>query len=227
MKVEGKNYRALWFEKDSVKFIDQRRLPYSFEIYSAKTVDDVAFAIKDMVVRGAPSIGAAAAYGMALGKKDLEKSAGKLRQMRPTAYDVFYAVDYMLSEINNGKKPLDAANDYVEDIVDRCRRIGENGEKLIKKGMKVLTHCNAGALATVDYGSALAPIRMAHRTGKKILWVIQIRLYRKLFTELLEKGLITRNTYTLLRKKSKGGLFRSRRHVLLFLNENNLWVKKK
>jgi S-methyl-5-thioribose-1-phosphate isomerase len=168
MKVEGKDYRALWFEKDSVKFIDQRRLPYSFEIYSAKTVDDIAFAIKNMVVRGAPSIGAAAAYGIALGKKDLEKSAGKLRKMRPTAYDVFYAVEYMLNEINNGKKPLDAANDYVEDIVDRCRRIGENGEKLIKDGMKILTHCNAGALATVDYGSALAAIRMAHRTGKKI-----------------------------------------------------------
>ena len=168
MKVEGKEYRALWFEKNTVKFIDQRKLPYKFEIYTAKTVDDVVFAIKDMVVRGAPAIGAAAAYGMVLGKKELNETVKKLRQTRPTAYDLFYAIDYMIREINNDKNPLDAANEYVEDMIDRCRRIGENGEKLIEDGMRILTHCNAGALATVDYGTALAPIRLAHRNGKKL-----------------------------------------------------------
>lgn len=168
MKVEGKEYRALWFEKNTAKFIDQRKLPYKFEIYTAKTVDDVAFAIKDMVVRGAPAIGAAAAYGMVLGEKELNETVKKLRQTRPTAYDLFYAIDCMVREINNGKNPLDAANEYVEDMVDRCRRIGENGEKLIEDGMRILTHCNAGALATVDYGTALAPIRLAHRNGKKL-----------------------------------------------------------
>jgi len=167
MKINGKEYRSLWFEKDCVKFIDQRKLPYKFEIYTAKNVDDMAFAIKEMVVRGAPAIGAAAVYGMVLGKKDINATAKKLKQTRPTAHDLFYAIDYMIREMNKGKDILDAANKYVEDIVEQCKKIGENGEKLIKDGMKILTHCNAGALATVDYGTALAPFRVAHKNGKK------------------------------------------------------------
>ena len=168
MKVEGKEYKSLWFEKNTVKFIDQRKLPYKFEIYTAKNVDEVIFAINDMVVRGAPAIGAAAAYGIVLGEKDLDETAKKLQQTRPTAYDLFYAIDYMVDKISNGKNALDAANEYVENMIDRCRRIGENGDKLIENGMRILTHCNAGALATVDYGTALAPIRFAHRNGKKL-----------------------------------------------------------
>jgi len=168
MKIEGKEYRALWFENNNVKFIDQRKLPYKFEIYTAKTVEDMVFAIKDMVVRGAPAIGAAAAYGMVLGKEKLDETANKLRKTRPTAYDLFYAIDYMEGEIKKGKNPIDAANNYVEDIIKRCRNIGKNGEKLIEKDMRILTHCNAGALATVDFGTALAPIRLAHRKGKKL-----------------------------------------------------------
>jgi translation initiation factor eIF-2B subunit alpha/methylthioribose-1-phosphate isomerase len=168
MKVEGKEYKSVWFEQDAVKFIDQRKLPYKFEIYDAKTVDDVAFVIKDMVVRGAPAIGVAAAYGMALKTKDLEKTAEKLRRTRPTAHDLFYAIDYMIREISNGEEPLNAAYQYAEDVISRCRIIGEKGEQLIKDDMKILTHCNAGALATVDYGTALAPIRLAHRKGKKL-----------------------------------------------------------
>ena len=168
MKVEGKDQRALWFEDDKVKFIDQRKLPYNLKIYTAETVDDIAFAIKDMVVRGAPAIGAAAVYGMVLGKKEMHKTAEKLRQTRPTAHDLFYAIDYMENEFKKGESPLDAANRYVEDIINRCKKIGENGEKLIKDGMNILTHCNAGALATVDYGTALAPIRLAHKNGKNI-----------------------------------------------------------
>jgi methylthioribose-1-phosphate isomerase len=143
-------------------------LPYKLEYYTAKTADECSFAIKEMVVRGAPAIGAAAVYGMVLGVNDLEKTAEKLRKTRPTAYDLFYAVDYMIKKIGKCEDPLDAANAYVEDIVERCRKIGENGEKLIKDGMKILTHCNAGALATVDYGTALAPLYIAHRKGKKI-----------------------------------------------------------
>ena len=167
MKIEGKDGRALWFENNAIQFIDQRKLPYKLEMFTAKTVDECAFAIKDMVVRGAPAIGAAAAYGMVLGKNKLEKTAELLRKTRPTAYDLFYAIDYMLGKINNGQDALEAADEYVEDMIDRCRRIGENGEPLIKEGMKILTHCNAGALATVDYGTALAPFYIAHRKGKK------------------------------------------------------------
>jgi S-methyl-5-thioribose-1-phosphate isomerase len=167
MKANGKDIRALWFEKNSIKFIDQRKLPYRVEFYVARNVQDCAFAIKDMVVRGAPAIGAAAAYGMVLGCKNVEKTANILRKTRPTAYDLFYAIDYMIEKIKKGEDSLRSAEFYVDDIVDRCRRIGENGEPLIKEGMKILTHCNAGALATVDYGTALAPFRVAHNNGKK------------------------------------------------------------
>ncbi len=169
MKIDGKEKRSLWFENGSIKFIDQRKLPYKLEFFNAKTVEECAFAIKDMVVRGAPAIGAAAAYGMVLGKESIEKTAMILQKTRPTAYDLFYAINYMIKEIKNGKDALNAANEYVEEIIDKCRRIGENGEPLIKNGMKILTHCNAGALATVDYGTALAPFYIAHRKGKKFL----------------------------------------------------------
>jgi translation initiation factor eIF-2B subunit alpha/methylthioribose-1-phosphate isomerase len=167
MKIEGEDKKALWFENNQVKFIDQRKLPYEFEIFTAKTVDDIAFAIKDMVVRGAPAIGVAAAYGMVLGKENIDKTAEILRKTRPTAHDLFYAIDYMLEKKKNGEDMFVSANNYCNDIVDKCRRIGENGEKLIKDGMKILTHCNAGALATVDYGTALAVFRIAHNKGKK------------------------------------------------------------
>lgn len=168
MKIEGKTYRSIWLEETSVKFIDQRKLPYRFEIFTARTVDDIAYAIKEMVVRGAPAIGAAAAYGMALGDTDPEGSARLLRSTRPTAYDLFYAVDMMLQAINRSENLFDAASTYVESIIDRCEKIGKNGEKLIKDTNTVLTHCNAGALATVDIGTALAPLRKAHEKQKKI-----------------------------------------------------------
>jgi methylthioribose-1-phosphate isomerase len=168
MKVEGKEYRALWFEDNAVKFIDQRKLPCEFEIYIAKTVDDVAFAIKNMVVRGAPSIGAAVVYGMVFGEKEIERTVKMLQQTRPTAHDLFYGIAYMVDAIENGKNALEAAHEYVEDIIKQCRQIGEHGEKLIKDGAKILTHCNAGALATVDYGTALAPLRLANKNGKDI-----------------------------------------------------------
>ena len=168
MKIKGKDWRALWFENGTIKLIDQRKLPYKLEIFNARDVDDCAFAIKEMVVRGAPAIGAAAVYGMVLGKDNPVKTAELLRKTRPTAYDLFYATDYMIEKINDGKDALNAASDYVEDIIDRCRRIGENGDKIIKDGMRILTHCNAGALATVDYGTALSTFRIANNNGKNI-----------------------------------------------------------
>jgi len=168
MKINGTQYRALWQDGNVIKFIDQRKLPYSFEIFTARTVDDVAFAIKEMVVRGAPAIGAAAVYGMALGEKENQKSAELLRSTRPTAYDLFYAVEYMVQAINRRENAFAAASTYVEEIITRCKKIGENGETLINDTMKILTHCNAGALATVDHGTALAPLRVAHGKNKKI-----------------------------------------------------------
>ncbi|MEE9440452.1 MAG: S-methyl-5-thioribose-1-phosphate isomerase [Candidatus Thermoplasmatota archaeon] len=167
MKIEGKDRRSLWLKGTVVNFIDQRKLPYKLEIFTAKTVDEVAFAIEDMVVRGAPAIGAAAVYGMAIGKDNFEETAEILGSTRPTAYDLFYAISYMKEKINEGVDAFQAAEEYVEDIINRCKKIGEHGDTLIKDGMKILTHCNAGALATVDYGTALAPFRVAHKKGKK------------------------------------------------------------
>ena len=164
-------FRAVWFEGEKVRMIDQRILPQRFEIVEVGHCKDVANAIKDMTIRGAPSIGAAAAYGMALAtlsKMDANEAATILKAARPTANDLFYAVDHMLKSIASGCDPVNEANRYADDIVQRCTMIGENGASLIDDGCSVMTHCNAGALATVDVGTALAPIRMAWYAGKKI-----------------------------------------------------------
>lgn len=154
-----------------VRFIEQRLLPQKLEFFDAKDYKDVAYAIKDMVVRGAPAIGAAAAYGMAQAAvqgQDMAEVAKVLRATRPTANDLFYAIEHIEGALAKGSDPVETAEGYVKGIVDRCRRIGENGDRLVEDGARFLTHCNAGALATVDYGTALAPMRVAHRSGKKI-----------------------------------------------------------
>jgi len=165
-----REYRALWMEGDKVKMIDQRALPEHFQIIELTQVGEVARAIKNMTVRGAPAIGAASAYGMALAAmdgSDLSEAAGLLKAQRPTAFDLFFAVDHMLERLRRGNDPIEAANDYAESIIKKCRLIGEHGAPLIKEGGKVMTHCNAGALATVDYGTALAPLRVAWRAGRR------------------------------------------------------------
>lgn len=167
MKINNEERQALWRKNHEIIFIDQRKLPFQIKHFSAKTVDDIAFAIKEMVVRGAPAIGAAAAYGMALGDKDSETTAKQLTATRPTAYDLFFAVSWMQEKIRNGSDPWSAADQYTQDIINRCKAIGEHGAKLIKDNMTILTHCNAGALATVDFGTALAPFRIAHQQGKQ------------------------------------------------------------
>jgi translation initiation factor eIF-2B subunit alpha/methylthioribose-1-phosphate isomerase len=121
-----------------------------------------------MVVRGAPAIGAAAVYGMVIGKNNITQTAEQLKKTRPTAHDLFYAIEYMLKADRDQKNLINAAHTYVEDIINRCRQIGEHGNTLLKDGARILTHCNAGALATVDYGTALAPFRIANKNGKKI-----------------------------------------------------------
>jgi translation initiation factor eIF-2B subunit alpha/methylthioribose-1-phosphate isomerase len=179
LEGETKEVKTVWMEDNHVKLIDQRHLPDEFKFFEARSVEEVGFAIEDMVVRGAPAIGATAAYGMAQAKmqdRDIEEAAHILRDTRPTAHDLFHAIDHMLEAINGGQDPLEAADAYADDITDRCRKIGENGNELINDGDKILTHCNAGALATVDFGTALAPIRTAHRSGKNVfVWVDETR----------------------------------------------------
>jgi len=164
-----KDIRAIWMEGSSVKAIDQRTLPGKFNIVTIRTYKEMAEAISNMTVRGAPTIGASAAYGMALAwvkGENLDFVAKTIKATRPTAHDLFYAVDLMLSKRDSDL--VKAADDFANSIVSMCRKIGVNGAKLIKSGDRILTHCNAGALATVDIGTALAPIRMAQRQGKDI-----------------------------------------------------------
>lgn len=174
-----KELRAVWFEEGIVKMIDQRKLPAKFEIYEAKTTEEVAYAIKEMVVRGAPAIGITAAYGMAqaaLQKRNIEEAFNLLKNTRPTAHDLFFALKLMREKTENNEDPISVAESYANDIIGRCEKIGEYGEKLIRDGYRILTHCNAGALAVGDWGTATAPLRKAHRNGKKIfVWVDETR----------------------------------------------------
>ena len=174
MKVKTENgekdIRAVWFEDGRVVMIDQRRLPHELVFVSFDRYEDVAESIRNMTTRGAPSIGATAAYGMclaALSGCDLEKAAKDIKSARPTANDLFYAVDRMTEELSKGRDPVIAADEYAQSMIDKCIAIGEFGGPLIKDGFKVMTHCNAGALATVDVGTALAPIRKAKADGKE------------------------------------------------------------
>jgi S-methyl-5-thioribose-1-phosphate isomerase len=164
-----KDLRSIWMEDGSVKAIDQRLLPGRLKIVTIRTPREMADAISDMTVRGAPTIGAAGAYGMALAwlrKENLTRASTMLVRTRPTAHDLFYAVDLMLGKCDEDL--VKAAEEYADSIVSECKRIGEHGAKLIRSGDRILTHCNAGALATVDFGTALAPIRVAKRQGKRV-----------------------------------------------------------
>jgi len=173
IRIDGRvsEMRAVWCDEGTVRMLDQRILPHRVEVLSFRDHHRVAEAIRDMTVRGAPAIGVAAAYGMMLAannREDIEAAAKELKATRPTAYDLFFAVDHMLGLIKQGEDPAEAAEEYANTIVERCRLIGVHGEKLIKDGDRIMTHCNAGALATVDWGTALAPIREAWRNGKEI-----------------------------------------------------------
>jgi len=169
MQIEGNDMRSLWWEDDKLVLIDQRHLPFKLKLFTAKTDKQIAESIQKMVVRGAPAIGCAAAYGMVLGE-DAKKTARRLRGTRPTAHDLFYAIEYMMDHDCS----LDAAHEYVETIIEKCRHIGEVGVQLIGDGDRVLTHCNAGALATVDWGTALAPLRLA-KDRDLYVWVDETR----------------------------------------------------
>lgn len=184
MIIEGKEYQSTWMQDDSVLMINQNKLPFEFEIVTCRTCEEVAIAIQEMTVRGAPAIGAAGAYGLALAalqapkddfRNHLRKSRDILLASRPTAIDLNNAVrlvyEHTVKWLPNTEQArsvaVKSAQDFAVDSAEDCRLIGAIGQELITDGMKVLTHCNAGALATVDWGTALAVFRMAQRRGKK------------------------------------------------------------
>jgi len=197
MKIEGKDYRTIWFDEQNqtVKIIDQTKLPHRFIIKDLKTVKDAINAIKVMEVRGAPLIGGTAAYGIVLAIMEnnslefIKKSSEDLTMSRPTAINLKWAVDRMnkkLSSVKNNeflKAALDEAKAICEEDVKFCENIGLNGLKIIediykkkKNTVNILTHCNAGWLATIDWGTATSPIYHAHKKGIKVhVWVDETR----------------------------------------------------
>ena len=197
MKIEGKEYRTIWFDDKNkiVKIIDQTKLPHQFIIKDLKTVTDAINAIKTMEVRGAPLIGATAAYGLVLSiieNKDqtfLNKSSEDLINSRPTAINLKWAIDRMmkkLSGINSNEilnLAINEAKEICEEDVKFCENIGLNGLNIIeeiynkkKDTVNILTHCNAGWLATINWGTATSPIYHAHKKGIKVhVWVDETR----------------------------------------------------
>ena len=192
-----RNLKTVWLEGGSVRMIDQRLLPREFRIYRADAVEKVAKAIEQMVVRGAPAIGATAAYGMAIAEsqgKDVEKACARLRRTRPTGHNLFHALDLMMDAWRAGEDLVRASEAYASDLEESCRAIGRHGVALIRNGSNVLTHCNAGALATVDFGTATAPMRIAHSRGRHFFVFVdetRPRLQGALLTawELLQEGI--------------------------------------
>jgi len=187
--------KAIEWRETSLRLLDQRKLPTACEFVECRTAEEVADAIKSMVVRGAPAIGAAAAYGIVLGAKrlaaevphgaptgdrfwnGLEAICELMAKTRPTAVNLFWAIERMKRRAagSRGSDPAAAiraleeeANAIFREDAEINRRIGRNGASLIASGDGVLTHCNTGSLATADYGTALGVIRAAHESGKAI-----------------------------------------------------------
>lgn len=204
MKVGGKHFRTIWRKPDDepvVQLIDQRFLPHEFVIEDVRTVEQMATAIREMHVRGAGLIGASAGYGMYLAAlqaadrdsfdEHLTAAAAQLTATRPTAVNLSWAIQRQLQNIASGKTvdekaalALRTADSIADEDAEHCRMIGQHGLRLIRqiaetkpnKPVNVLTHCNAGWLAFVDYGSATAPIYAAHDSGLPLhVWVTETR----------------------------------------------------
>jgi len=175
MKVDNKNYRTVWVEGSSVFLIEQNLLPFEFKIYESKNHLDTCNAIKTMLVRGAGAIGATAGFAMAqafLEGADIEKAKKDIEAARPTAQNLFHATNRIFNAAKESENPKETAVKEAQAIADEdaaaCKKIGEYGAELIEEGFNIETHCNAGWLAFVDYGTALSPVYAAHRAGKKV-----------------------------------------------------------
>ena len=196
MNVGGRHYRTIWPKEDDervIELIDQRFLPHRFVVEQIRTASEMATAIREMHVRGAGLIGAAAAFGMYLAtfESDLEAAAKQLKATRPTAVNLAWAIERQLANLRDAANAaerrriaFEMAKEIADEDAEYCRRIGEHGLELIRqlsrekqgKPVNILTHCNAGWLAFVDYGSATSPIYAAHDTGVPVhVWVDETR----------------------------------------------------
>ena len=195
MRIKGQEYKTIWFENNTVKIIDQTKLPHKFQIKELKSLDDAINAIKVMKVRGAPLIGATAAYGIVLAlienneQSFLDNACKNLIKSRPTAINLKWAVDRMYKKLKGVSSndilniAVNEANAICEEDVNFCKNIGINGLKIIediykkkKDTVNILTHCNAGWLATINWGTATSPIYHAHNKNIPIhVWVDETR----------------------------------------------------
>jgi len=196
MRISGTHYRTIWpTAAGTVHVIDQSRLPFEFATLELETFDDVAQAIRSMVVRGAPLIGAAAAYGVALALRSnasdasLEEAVRTLRATRPTAVNLAWGLTRMrgalaaVAPVERAEAAFREAAAICDEDVEQCRSIGFHGLEIIRgvakavgRRVNILTHCNAGWLACVDWGTALSPIYMAHDAGIPVhIWVDETR----------------------------------------------------
>ena len=195
MRIQEKEYRTIWYQEKVVKIIDQTKLPHQFVIKDLNSVKDAINAIKVMEIRGAPLIGGTAAYGIVLAiqestaKEFINKSAKELIQSRPTAINLKWAVDRMMNKLSgiNSDQILNIALKEAKEICDEdekfCENIGINGLRIIeeiynkkKSTVNILTHCNAGWLATINWGTATSPIYHAHKKGIPVhVWVDETR----------------------------------------------------
>lgn len=203
MLVNSKYYQSIWLDDSDpsvVRVIDQNKLPFFFEIKELRSVEDIYNAISDMTVRGAPLIGTAAAFGIYLATLEetsltghrnlLENAARYLISCRPTAVNLSRAVNYVIDKLKNESPEtarecaLSAALEFCEQEKENCRLIGEKGLPLIEEISKkkqgepvnILTHCNAGWLACIDYGTATAPVYLAQQSGIPVhVWVDETR----------------------------------------------------
>ena len=204
MKVAGKSYRTIWInDEGSLSVINQLKLPHAFEIITLLDVDDVCNAISEMIIRGAGLIGATAGYGMWLATKQaptnslesfnsyIKFQASRLQATRPTASNLAWSIKRQINKLELGitiEEKIELAREEAQAIADEdgefCRRIGQHGLELIQnlanakpgKTINILTHCNAGWLAFVDYGTALSPIFAAHDAGLPVhVWVDETR----------------------------------------------------
>ncbi len=176
MIVAGKHFRTIWMEGSSIFMIDQNALPFEFRIHEARTYLETCTAIKNMTTRGAGAIGAAAGFAMAQAFIEsggnqgfVEIARSETEATRPTARNLFYAVEKVFDAgMFAAENAVIEAQRLADENVNDALRISEFGNTLIKSGSRILTHCNAGWLGFVDWGSALAPIYRAHREGKKV-----------------------------------------------------------
>jgi len=195
MRVGKNNFSTLWLENKKVKIIDQTKLPFKFVIKELKTLSQFCRAIKEMQVRGAPLIGVTAAFGFAASIKEdssdsnIKKSYNDLLNTRPTAINLKWTLDLINNKLvktmrsDKANESLELAKIIRDDDIINCQKIALNGYKIIKdlfkkkkRRINILTHCNAGWLATIDWGTALAPIFLANRNKIPIhVWVDETR----------------------------------------------------